>query len=169
VLCVVIMFTTLEEHVLRVVITSILLQFTEARKAAVAESVRLTDSWSMRILEFEEHVLRVVITSILLQFTEARKAAVAESVGLTSKDVDDMLTQYTVAKQTFDRLAQLKRDGKPMPKTIEEVSKSGFVITSCLVLPGVMFAEVSMVRSKQASEVRLESNAREGFVALLAP
>lgn len=76
------------------------------------------------------------ITSILLQFTEARKAAVAESVGLTSKDVDDMLTQYTVAKQTFDRLAQLKRDGKPMPKTIEEVSKSGFVITSCLVSPG---------------------------------
>jgi hypothetical protein len=121
------------------------------------------------VTALEEHVLRVVITSILLQFTEVRKAAVAESVGLTSKDVDDMLTQYTVAKQTFDRLAQLKRDGKPMPKTIGEVSKSDFVTASCLVSPGVMFAEVSMVCQKQ---MRLggpfESSAREGFVALRA-
>lgn len=57
-----------------------------------------------------------------LQLTAARRASLAESVGLTPKDVDDMMTQYDVARKTFDRLAQMKREGKPIPKTIEEVS-----------------------------------------------
>ncbi|GAQ88847.1 hypothetical protein KFL_004640040 [Klebsormidium nitens] len=93
----------------------------------------------LRLFENSEKILGAMSAEEkqdLQKLNAARKASLAESVGLTPKDVDDMMTQYDVARQTSDRLAQMKREGKPMPKTIEEMQKFAAENMGTLPRPG---------------------------------
>lgn len=53
---------------------------------------------------------------------ELHKAEVATEWGCTVRDVDAVLAKYEWAKEANRRVMKLKEEGKPLPKSLDEVS-----------------------------------------------
>lgn len=62
------------------------------------------------------------------------KAEVAAECGCTVRDVEDVVAKYEWAKEANRRVMKLKEEGKPLPKSLDEVGFSLVGLTSCNML-----------------------------------
>lgn len=58
------------------------------------------------------------------RFDSTARHRVAGTVGCTLAQVDDCIARYLWVKSMGVKLAQLKREGKPLPTSIEEIEKT---------------------------------------------
>ncbi|CAM6103658.1 unnamed protein product [Calypogeia fissa] len=78
-----------------------------------------------RSLQRQEEILRKLASySPDGQRLEAKhKSEVATQCGCTMKDVNDVLGKYEWAREANARMMRLKAEGKPLPKSLDEVEK----------------------------------------------
>ena len=58
------------------------------------------------------------------RFDSTARQRVASMVGCTLAQVDDCIARYLWVKNMGEKMAQLKREGKPLPTSIEEMERT---------------------------------------------
>lgn len=79
---------------------------------------------SMRLYEQIIEAMREEERADLGLFNAAARARVAAEVGCTTTQVDDCIARFLWMRSMTSKMAQLKRQGKEMPTTVEEVERT---------------------------------------------
>lgn len=89
----------------------------------VKSNPHVDESAATLALERQEMIIRAIAshdpTGKHLDAKE--KAKVAVQCSCTEKDVSEALANYECMKQTYSKVLKMKDEGKPLPKTLEEV------------------------------------------------
>ncbi|KAK9808757.1 hypothetical protein WJX72_003095 [[Myrmecia] bisecta] len=92
----------------------------------VSGSSQINDPMAKGNLRMYESIVGAMTTEEkhdLRTFGPASKQRVAAAAGCTVAQVDDCLAKYQWMKTMTSRVAKLKKEGKPIPKTVEEVEQ----------------------------------------------
>ncbi|KAL2643806.1 hypothetical protein R1flu_011393 [Riccia fluitans] len=80
---------------------------------------------AQRSLERQEEILRKLSTYSLdgQRLTAQNKNEVAAQCSCTVRDVEDVLGKYEWTREANRRVIKLKEEGKPLPKSLDEIEK----------------------------------------------
>ncbi|CAM6036584.1 unnamed protein product [Sphagnum compactum] len=76
---------------------------------------------AVKSLERQEGILRALARRDPVRVAGQHKAEVAAECGCTVRDVEDVVAKYEWAKEANRRVMKLKEEGKPLPKSLDEV------------------------------------------------